>query len=377
MLKSISYEEYGSDPRYWRLEECDFGQVNLVVGKNATGKSRLINVIGGLCRVLRGEQAGFDSGHYTVLIELSDKLYSYEVEFQRGNVVSEKLLVDDEMRLERAADGSGRIYYQQQKDYIAFELPQGMVAIQHRQDRLQHPFVVELTEWAQGCKSYGFGTKFGSDEFVRSSALQGARGPAAGLRNFGGLIHRYSETFDAHGAAFDQAIIRDMKKLGYELEDVGVDDVRPLVVGAGVDMPEPVLGLFVVEAGLTARMPQNVMSQGMFRALAMVIHVNAEVLAGKKPTILVDDVGEGLDFERASGLIDLLIYHAKDAGMQVILTSNDRFVMNRVPLQYWVLLQREKSVVRAYTERNSAKTFEDFKFMGLSNFDFFASATFH
>jgi len=377
MLKSISYEEYAGDPRNWRLETCDFAQMNLVVGKNSTGKSRLVNVISGLCRMLRGEQSGFDSGSYSVQIELDSRLFSYEAGFKEGNVTHEKLSIDSEVRLERAADGSGRIYYQQQNEFIKFEVPQNAIAIQHRQDRLQHPFVVELSDWAQHCKSYGFGTKFGSDEFVRWSSLQAALGGSNGKRNHGNLIHRYSEAFEKHGEKFDKAIISDMKQLGYELTDVGVDDLRALIPSTNVELAEPVLGLFVVEEGREARLAQNQMSQGMFRALALVIHINAEVLEGKKSFILVDDIGEGLDYERSAGLIDLLIRHATHAGIQVILTSNDRFVMNKVPLEYWVLLRREKSVVRAFTARNSEKTFEDFKFIGLSNFDFFTTANFN
>ncbi len=377
MIKSISYEEYVGDPRNWRLDTCDFTQMNLVVGKNSTGKSRLVNVIGGLCNLLRGDQSGFDSGSYSVQIEIDSKLYSYLVGFQSGNVTHEILRVNNEVRLERADDGRGKIYYEQQDDFIDFEIPKNVVAIQHRQDRLQHSFVVELSAWAKSCKSYGFGTKFGADEFVLWSSLQSKMSGEKGKPNFGSLIHRYTEIFHKHREVFDQAIISDMKQLGYELTEVGVDDLRALIASSNIELSEPMLGLFVVEAERKARLPQNQMSQGMFRALALVIHINAEVLEGKKSILLVDDIGEGLDFERSVGLIELLIRHATNAGIQVIMTSNDRFVMNKVPLEYWVVLRREKSLVRAFTARNSAKAFEDFKFIGLSNFDFFASATFN
>ena len=52
------------------------------------------------------------------------------------------------------------------------------------------------------------------------------------------------------------------------------------------------------------------------------------------------------------------------------MTTNDRFVMNAVPLEAWSVLQRTggKVVVRNYA--NSKSHFDKFKFIGLNNFDF-------
>jgi len=114
----------------------------------------------------------------------------------------------------------------------------------------------------------------------------------------------------------------------------------------------------------------------MFRALALVIHINVASFGKQRTLVLVDDIGEGLDFERSASLIDVLTRHAKETDLQIIMTTNDRFVMNRVPLEYWSLLRRTGATVHAYTERNCPKEFAEFKYMGLSNFDFFTSATF-
>jgi AAA15 family ATPase/GTPase len=42
------------------LEDSDFAQINLVVGRNATGKTRLINVLGGVCKILSGHGVACD-----------------------------------------------------------------------------------------------------------------------------------------------------------------------------------------------------------------------------------------------------------------------------------------------------------------------------
>ncbi len=115
------------------------------------------------------------------------------------------------------------------------------------------------------------------------------------------------------------------------------------------------------------------MSQGMFRALALVVHLNLCAFSKNKKLILVDDIGEGLDYERATAIIHLLISKAEENNIQLIMTSNDRFVMNEVPLKYWSILKRTGGVVKMYNMANSQQQFDKFKFLGLNNFDFFAS----
>ncbi len=92
---------------------------------------------------------------------------------------------------------------------------------------------------------------------------------------------------------------------------------------------------------------------------------------------LVDDIGEGLDYERSTSIIDLLIKHSKKSINQVIMTSNDKFVMNNVSLKYWTILTRTAGIIKAFTSRSNPKEFKDFEYMGLSNFDFFKSNQLH
>jgi len=72
----------------------------------------------------------------------------------------------------------------------------------------------------------------------------------------------------------------------------------------------------------------------------------------------------------------LLISKAKTYDLQLIMTSNDRFVMNQVLLEYWSVLKRKGGIVKLFNSQNSPKQFNDFKYLGLNNFDFFASDLF-
>jgi hypothetical protein len=374
-LIKFSYSEFENDPRYWVLQQCDFSAINLVVGRNATGKTRLINVVNALCRILSARQTGLPlTGTFQAEICLSGKTYSLCLEFSDGKVAKESLKVNGTERLSRDATGAGEIYYEAKGEVIRFQVPPTTIAIQQRQDELQHPFVVELSKWALGCRTYFFGSSFGKDQIVGLASLQLLLSQNERPGDVNDPLSVYMKAFNQFGAPFDEAVIKDMNMVGYDLTDVSAEDIRPLT--PGLILAEPAIGLTVTERDRGVKLPQFHMSQGMFRALALIIHINASSFGKQRTLIMVDDVGEGLDFERSAKLIDLLINHAERSNIQVIMTSNDRFVMNRIPLNYWSLLRRTGSNVHAYTEHNSPKEFEDFKYMGLSNFDFFTSDIF-
>ena len=122
------------------------------------------------------------------------------------------------------------------------------------------------------------------------------------------------------------------------------------------------------------------MSQGMFRAFSIIAQVNYSQLASRATCILIDDIGEGLDFDRSSRLIEVLREKSQSSDFQLIMTTNDRFVMNHVPLDEWSVLQRTGAEVKVKNVHNSREQFEEFKFIGMSNFsllemDFLNEAT--
>jgi hypothetical protein len=115
-------------------------------------------------------------------------------------------------------------------------------------------------------------------------------------------------------------------------------------------------------------------SQGMFRALSLIIQITYNILKNLPTTILIDDIGEGLDFDRSSRLIKLLVEIAeKNENIQLIMSTNDRFVMNAVPLQYWQVIQRNGGECQVFNYQNSKEKFDEFEYMGLNNFDFLAT----
>ncbi len=380
-LKRISYFEYKNDPKYWEIKDCEFVSVNLIVGVNATGKTRLLNVINGALKILSSKiSSAFLSGTYDFDIELENDLYNIKIEFANGQVVKEALMINGALKLSRGEDGKGKIFYTKEDKDMDFQVPKNVIAFQQRRDTLQHPYIVKLTDWAEKCEFFSFSSSFGNNELLSLSSLQApVNSNNARSKN---LIMAYVQAFEKYGDIFDKAILRDMKSVGYNLTEVHAIDIRE--IHPEINTPEPVLGICVTERQKEdkkkyrdLRVSQLRMSQGMYRALALVIHLNIVTMSKQSTLFLVDDIGEGLDYERSTSIIDLLIKHSKKSINQVIMTSNDKFVMNNVSLKYWTILTRTAGIIKAFTSRSNPKEFKDFEYMGLSNFDFFKSNQLH
>jgi hypothetical protein len=185
---------------------------------------------------------------------------------------------------------------------------------------------------------------------------------AAGVRSYIFNTSRDTHTSPAFAPERKPQILDLMKQIGYELSDVKSEDglfyAQETNKRANNDLP---------------LLSQKQMSQGMFRALLLVVQlVNGEA-AGGATTLLIDDLAEGLDFDRAERAIALLMDFVKRTDAQLVLSTNDRYVMNKVPLECWQVIQRDGGKCDAFNVHNSKDKFEDFQFTGLSNFDFLRS----
>jgi len=164
-----------------------------------------------------------------------------------------------------------------------------------------------------------------------------------------------------------------MKYLDYDIQDVGVDILDGITIQSPIQIPNLPSGLFVQESDLQMRTQQHEMSDGMFRALSVLVQINYALLSHQATCLLIDDIGEGLDFNRSSALVKRLVEKAKGSSIQLIMATNDRFIMNAVPLEYWIVLVRKSGYVKNLNYMNSKEMFDGFEITGLNNFDFFSS----
>lgn len=371
VLKKIKYSQFEGKPKEWILEEFELDKINLIVGKNASGKSMTLNLISNACSYFleRGNLI-YSNGNYEMIFE-NDKSDSIKfiLNLKDRNVLKEELRINDKLYLERNDKGKGKIWYQEIKQMLDFEIPMTQVACAVKRDKTQHPFLEYLYEWADNLRKFDFGSDLGKLQLHPKTSFdeteinpQLTNVAVAQVFNVGYKKHKN----------FKKEIFEDMKKIGYEISDIYFSETGQFNQVFS-ETKQTVYGLAVQEVGLKGETRQIDMSQGMFRALSLIIQLNYYFLSQKNGCIVVDDIGEGLDFERSKALIKLLVEKAEKSNIQLIMSTNDRFVMNNVPLEYWAIIHREGSKVKIINYKNSKEIFDKFEYTGLDNFDFFTS----
>jgi len=363
-LTSVKSTEFAGSDREWSLDELSFGDSNLIVGLNASGKTRALNTIANFANMLLpgGPRQPADAC-CDFTFDAGGRELKYSFEFRNGAVYKESLYFDPNDLLSRGPDGEGLIYAEEQKSQVRFKPPVNELAAVARRDLLQHSYLELLHAWALSVRHYPFGTPLGRDFFTVSIGGE----PDNIDRNANLVLGILNRGQHAYPGQFDEAIKHDMARLGYHIEQIKISPLETVNV-TGTLLPGPVYGIAVSEDYSAALIEQHNLSQGMFRALSLIIQVNYSQMTKSSSCILIDDIGEGLDFGRSTRLIDLLREKARTSPFQLIMTTNDRFVMNSVPLEEWSLLRRDGGKVTVHNYQNSRGIFDEFKFTGLSNF---------
>lgn len=334
--------------------------INLIVGKNATGKSNTILVVDTLADLVSGihepMEFVYDTAEYEVVFMNGNTKYEYDLAFKDGIILKETLYIDGRLMIDR---GKGEIYYESVGGMMSFRTDDTALAVAKR-DSIQHSYLDPLHEWGKQLRCYEFGSTMGKTRLEKDAQnikTVDIKDPKKVVATF---LHGQKRNKE-----FSQRILKDLQDLNYSVNKIDAKALKsPVLEG---------VGLAIEEVGLKDYTDQFEMSSGLFRALSLLIQMEYAILADRPQCILIDDIGEGLDYDRSWKLIEMIIKKAKTSKMQVIMTTNDRFVMNKVPIQYWQVIARDKNGIRFYNQENSPKVFKQFSYLGLNNFDFFAS----
>ncbi len=366
-LKSLYYSENRDTDQEWILEECELDKIGLFVAKNATGKTRTLNALKGLSLIWSKNQI-YSNCHFIAVFKEDQNTFKYDVKFGDDEVLTESLTKNEKELITRDPDGVTKFLFEDLGKYVTTKIPNDDLAIS-RQDELQHPYLTELTSWADNTISYFFGSDMSKKTFTISRSVSD-KNKSNQNDNKAPTSALFLRGLKNYGDEFKQSIISDMNSINYQIEDVDINEVSNISEMNNLELSEIPKCIFIKEKLLNTYIPQHLLSQGMFRALAIIINLNYLQFQKLKGCILIDDVGEGLDFERSSELIRLIIRKAESSFSQLFMTTNDKFVMNVVPLKYWNVIVRTGHVCNILNNNNSQEIFEEFKFTGLNNFDF-------
>jgi AAA15 family ATPase/GTPase len=374
-LKSIQFCRFKGEINEWSIEgktidgqvkrDLTLENINLIVGKNASGKTKTIDAIRYIADLISGDTklskqvyfSDYQTADYQLNFDDNGKHIEYKLDFKEGKIIQEILSVDHQEKLNRA---EGKLWYEGAQSMLDFQTDDNILAVSKR-DKKQHSFFEKLYRWGKNLSHYRFGRALGKNTWVRDiNAIKDS--DEISLKDSDDVIEIFVQGERKFHQPFVRAILEDMKTIGYNLKTIKAGKVKNLPILA--------YGLNVQEIDLEDVTEQKEMSQGMFRALSLLVQLNYSLMSKIPSCILIDDIGEGLDYDRSKSLIELIIKKSKGSAAQVIMTTNDRFVMNNIPLIYWSAIQRLPKKSIFYNYQNSKETFDEFTYTGLNNFDF-------
>ncbi len=340
----------------WELNDLLLDDFNLVVGKNATGKSLTLKVIEEFAMLIDnriftwGKNQLYRYYSFTFINEQKD-IFEYKVSVKNEPIAIfyERLEVNGNVKLDRNSENS-QLFSEKQNSYNSINPPQHMLVIHVRRDSVEHPFFEEIVFWAEHFKSYKFAKVLPLSNYgaVNSVPMH----PTIILSVF---LQRSDNQFKT-------SFIEDLNKIGFNISSI-----------ASEKFLDGTLTFSITENGLSKPINEHNLSEGMFRALSLLALVYYLLDTKTPSTILIDDLAEGLDFNRATNLAQLLLEKTENSNIQIVATTNDSYLMNAIPTHHWNILKREGHTVNSYNYKNNKEIFDEFDFSGLNNFYLFTS----
>lgn len=330
----------------WELTQAiPFKAVNLLVGKNAVGKSKVIAAIFNMANIILQQDMPFVSRiscSSTFSFKDEEEVIEYHFTYQRGIITEENLTINGQNLLNRNEKET-------LLEGMPINPPTDKLTLHVRRDIIQYPYFEKIITWAENV----YGQRFNEIEADRGNKTNSFLSPIHKDDLFTMVKSLPSESI--------QRIIEQAQNLDYHLEAIKTFK------------PERFKIVLFKEKGIKEPLFISSLSKGMCRAISLLIQMEYLSAQGKPSLWLIDDLGEGLDYDRTVKLGKLLFDFCHERGIQLLASSNDTFLMDIVDLQYWNILERKGEKVMPVNTTNSPDLFEDFKFTGLSNFDFFSS----
>ena len=325
----------------WRIERLSLNYQNLVVGMNAVGKSRTIAAIGQVIRFIKGEiDASAEDFTCTLLLENDCRLeYSFEVS---GGAIVAEILRKDEKPLIRREQYSAHMYDE------TISPPSNKLVIQVRRDTLRYPEIEEIIQWAEHTSVFIFSNITTSPSSLSPYAISSE--PLLPV-----MFSKISEELRLK-------LLSNMQELGYE-----INRIEEFKRENGTKM------LHIHESGIDVSMTPFDLSNGMFRVFCVLLYLFYCSTQADAHCLIIDDLGEGLDYMRSTKLGKIVFDYCSEHKIQLIVTSNDSFLMDAIDLQYWNILQRKGNLVQGLNKQTHPVLFEKFARTGLNNFDLLSS----
>ncbi len=167
ILSKLDFIENIDKDNYWEIKNLNFGMFNLIVGLNATGKTRLINVISNLAKLLSqktSRNANCAGDWKLEFLKKGNIKFKYHLSTEKDKVLYEEIKEGRRVLLKRQGD-KGDIYSVTKEKKITINPPANELIINVRRDIKEFPYLEDIFEWANNFLGYKF-TSARPDELI-------------------------------------------------------------------------------------------------------------------------------------------------------------------------------------------------------------------
>lgn len=328
--------EYNSNT--WKLDTIYLNQLNLIVGKNAAGKSRTLKALVDVAKLIKGESVVEIFPHRCTIVfaDSDNKELQYSYKWSGKEIIMEAMKVEGQEVIFRDAKHA-------KLKGVEINPPTNKLIIQTQRDTSKFPEFETVIGWAEHTRGFSFSELTSLHSFSISSMFSDS------------IV--FDEMYEKIGDDGEIFIKNAMCSLGYNINRINKLKVKDFNI------------IYLHEDGVDIPLISSSLSNGMLRVFYMLAYMLYISTNEGAKTFLVDDLGEGLDFSRSSRLSKIMFDYCEAHGIQLIVTSNDSFLLNAIDLNNWIILRRTGKKVASYSNTTHPDMFVKFRKMGLNNFD--------
>lgn len=342
-MRLVKFQYY--EPSWDMDNMVELENVALFVGQNAMGKSKLIERIKSVVKYILQLKEPSQYTNFVMTLGWEDEQKNqieYLFNFLNGEVDEESMWFNKEKILKRKKGTPTMLKGK------TVNPPENKLVVGTQRDVILYPEFEKIVKWAESVVCISFN---------ELDILGDKTSAGLGLKK-----NLYDIVKDLSPESKDK-VIEAAKRLNYpisKISAVSFGDIRKVTFK---------------EDGVPRTLMDTTTSKGMFRALYLLILIEylSSLTTSNDKLLIIDDMCEGLDYARSISLGKEILHCADEQNIQLIMSSNDNFLMDVVDLHYWQIIQREGVKISTINHSNSPKLFENFKYTGLSNFDFFSS----
>ncbi|MCP4106938.1 MAG: hypothetical protein GY749_15600 [Desulfobacteraceae bacterium] len=189
----------------WIMDEIDLQDFNLMVGKNATGKSRAMIVLTAFAGMITQTSPVY-LGNWEFTFSTDNGTIYYNIK-RFAKEIRERILADDKLVLERNNEIT-KLYSETKQAFDEIHPPDNKLVLHVRRDKKEYPFLENIVEWAEKTHIFMFG-QIHPDSFIGSDSIKRKRKI---IEDIPALIDKLSD-------ASKNKITDEFNELGYDIDN--------------------------------------------------------------------------------------------------------------------------------------------------------------